>query len=86
MPLRKRVSPKRRCNAGRLPAFLSDYRHARRVIVETAIANLQRDAGDAAETLRRNLTCGNPNAEIPLPQRSWSKRSKASNWPISWTK
>jgi hypothetical protein len=44
--------------------FLSAYRTARRRVVEVGIADLQRAASEAVETLRRNLSCGSPQAEI----------------------
>ena len=48
----------------RLPQFQLQYRAARRQIVESAIANLQRTAGRAVEALSRNLTCGQPAVEV----------------------
>lgn len=49
-------------------AFVSDYRNARRQVVENSIMQLQQASGEAVETLRRNLTCENPNAEIRAAQ------------------
>ena len=46
------------------PDFRAAYREARRQVVEVAIAGLQQATGEAAEALRRNLTCGQPGAEI----------------------
>src|SRR3954469_534955 len=46
------------------PSFQGRYRLARRQVVEQAMASLQRAAGEAVETLRRNLTCGVPASEI----------------------
>jgi hypothetical protein len=46
------------------PSFRARYREARRRVVEQAISSLQRATGEAVETLRRNLTCGVPAAEI----------------------
>src|SRR5262249_43562747 len=48
----------------RLPAFLRAYRYARRVAVETAVAQLQRASTKAVRTLTRNLRCGNPSVEV----------------------
>ena len=44
--------------------FIAEYRRLRRDAVEQAAAQLQQASGEAVETLRKNLTCGNPNAEI----------------------
>ncbi len=49
-------------------AFVSDYRNARRQVVEHSITQLQQASGEAVETLRRNLECYNPNAEIRAAQ------------------
>lgn len=49
-------------------AFVSDYRNARRQVVENSITQLQQASGEAVGTLRRNLTCENPNAEIRAAQ------------------
>ena len=46
------------------PAFRAAYREARRQVLEVAVAGLQQAASEAAEALRRNLTCGQPGAEI----------------------
>jgi hypothetical protein len=46
------------------PAFQARYRAARRAVVETAVAGLQQATGEAVETLRRNLKCSIPAAEI----------------------
>ena len=43
--------------------FLTQFREARRLIVETSITQLQQASGEAVETLKKNLTCGNPAAE-----------------------
>ncbi len=48
--------------------FLSDYRDARRQVVENSITQLQQASGEAVETLRRNLSCMNANAEIRAAQ------------------
>ena len=44
--------------------FVTEYRRLRRDAVEQAAAQLQQSTSIAVETLKRNLTCGNPNAEI----------------------
>ena len=44
--------------------FIAAYRAARRQIVEGGIGRVQRVFGEAVDTLRRNLTCGTPSAEI----------------------
>jgi hypothetical protein len=44
--------------------FTAEYRRLRRDAVEQAASQLQRSSGEAVETLRKNLSCGNPNAEI----------------------
>ncbi len=46
-----------------LPDFQAAYRAARRQVVERAITELQAATGEAVETLKRNLTCGKPEAE-----------------------
>lgn len=48
--------------------FVTDYRKARRQIVENSITQLQQASNEAVETLRRNLFCENPNAEIRAAQ------------------
>src|SRR5688500_1905615 len=40
--------------------FLAAYRQARRQVVEHALARLQHASGEAVETLRSNLSCGDP--------------------------
>jgi hypothetical protein len=47
-----------------MPEFSQLYRDARRQIVEAALSQLQRATGEAVETLRRNLACGEPGPEI----------------------
>jgi AcrR family transcriptional regulator len=49
-------------------SFVSEYRAFRRVTVENAVAHLQVASGEAVETLRRNLTCENPAAQIRAAQ------------------
>jgi AcrR family transcriptional regulator len=48
--------------------FRSEYEDAKRQVVENAISALQQAANEAVETLRRNLTCDNPQAEIRAAQ------------------
>jgi hypothetical protein len=44
--------------------FREQYQAARRQVVDVAITNLQQSAGEAVETLRRNLNCGQPAVEV----------------------
>jgi hypothetical protein len=44
-------------------AFVEKFRQARNLILENTVARLQSLAGEAVETLKRNLSCGNPAAE-----------------------
>jgi len=48
--------------------FKSEYQQAQRQVVEAAISRLQQIATEAVETLQRNLTCDNPQAEIRAAQ------------------
>lgn len=48
--------------------FRSEYQQAQRQVVESAISALAASATEAVETLRRNLTCDNPQAEIRAAQ------------------
>ena len=48
--------------------FKNEYEDAKRQIVESAVSALQQAANEAVETLRRNLTCDNPQAEIRAAQ------------------
>lgn len=48
--------------------FVADYRNARRQVVENSITQLQQASSEAVETLRRNLSCMHPNAEIRAAQ------------------
>ena len=48
--------------------FFDEYATSRRQIVESAVSALQQAAIEAVETLRRNLTCDNPQAEIRAAQ------------------
>src|SRR3990172_5995700 len=47
-----------------LPSFQSEYRAARRWLVEASIGTLQYATTEAVETLRRKLTCGHPATEV----------------------
>ncbi|MBI4506756.1 MAG: hypothetical protein HY691_14575 [Chloroflexi bacterium] len=47
-----------------MPDFADAYREARRRLLEDAIAHLQRSTTEAAETLRRNLACGQAATEV----------------------
>lgn len=46
------------------PEFKSEYRETRRQMVETSIARIQQASGEAIDTLKRNLTCGNHSVEV----------------------
>jgi DNA-binding MurR/RpiR family transcriptional regulator len=46
------------------PPFQAGYRAARLQVVEQAVSQLQQTTSEAVTTLRRNLTCGVPAAEI----------------------
>lgn len=48
--------------------FKNQYEDAKRQIVGAAVSALQQAAAEAVETLRRNLTCDNPQAEIRAAQ------------------
>ena len=48
--------------------FSDEYAEARRQIVESAVSALTASANEAVETLRRNLSCDNPQAEIRAAQ------------------
>jgi len=48
----------------RQPAFASAYAAARRAVLEQVIGTLVSATSDALLTLRRNLTCGQPGAEV----------------------
>lgn len=48
--------------------FSDEYANARRRIVEASVSALQQATTEAVETLRRNLTCDNPQAEIRAAQ------------------
>ena len=48
--------------------FKSRYRAARREVVEKSICTIQKAMDDAANTLKRNLTCAIPSVEIRAAQ------------------
>ncbi len=48
--------------------FLTEYRTAQSEVTESLILSLRLAATEAVETLRRNLTCDNPQAEIRAAQ------------------
>jgi hypothetical protein len=48
--------------------FKIEYEQAKRQFVEIAVSALAASANEAVETLRRNLTCDNPQAEIRAAQ------------------
>ncbi len=48
--------------------FKNEYEQAKRQVVEAAVSALHQAANEAVETLRRNLTCDNPQAEIRAAQ------------------
>ncbi len=50
------------------PDFQKRYREAQRAVVDTSIAELQEATKEAVKTLRRNLTCGKPEAETRAAQ------------------
>jgi transposase len=43
--------------------FVTEYRTARRQVVEHAVSKLQNATTEAVETLRYNLNCGSPSTE-----------------------
>ncbi len=49
-------------------AFQKEFREARRATVDNAISALQRATGEAVDTLKRNMSCENPQAEIRSAQ------------------
>jgi hypothetical protein len=46
------------------PAFAASYRECCRAVLDASTSSLAAATADAVETLRRNLACGNPAAEI----------------------
>lgn len=57
--------------------FKAEYRERRRNAVEQAAATLQRGSSIAAETLLKNLSCGNPTAENAAAKTILEQASKA---------
>src|SRR5688500_14763523 len=50
------------------PAFVSEFRSHRRDLMDATLARLQKASDSATDTLRRNLNCGTPSAEIRAAQ------------------
>ncbi len=50
------------------PEFKKEYRAHRRDLMEATLGRLQYATEQAAHTLRRNMTCGNPGNEIRAAQ------------------
>lgn len=48
--------------------FKNEYRNARRDVVENTVGQIQGATAEAVKTLKKNLTCGNPSAEIRAAQ------------------
>ncbi len=46
------------------PAFVAEYRAARRRVVEAAVSQLQNATVEAVDCLTRNLHCGMPSTEV----------------------
>lgn len=57
--------------------FKSELRRLRREAYETSFNKVQSVANQAIETLEKNLTCGNPSAEIRAAQILLEQSSKA---------
>ncbi len=45
-------------------AFQKEFREARRATVDNAVSQLQQATSEAVDTLKRNMSCENPHAEI----------------------
>lgn len=58
-------------------AFKTEYRRLKREAFEVSIGKIQQKTDKAIETLEKNLTCGNPNAEIRAAQILLDHSSKA---------
>jgi hypothetical protein len=58
------VSSRTLINWMRRPDFRGAYLEARRRLVDAVVTRLARDAAEALDTLRRNLSCGKPAAEV----------------------
>lgn len=61
----------------RQPAFERMYRAARRQVVESSIGRLQQATSEAVESLRRNLICGTPSAEVSAAKAILEQSIKA---------
>lgn len=48
--------------------FKNEYRTARRDVVENTVGQIQGAAAEAVKTLKKNLSCGIPSAEIRAAQ------------------
>lgn len=48
--------------------FKSEHRRLKREAFEISVSKIQHKTDKAIETLEKNLTCGNPNAEIRAAQ------------------
>ncbi len=46
------------------PAFVAEYRAARRRVVEAAVSRLQDATTEAVDCLKQNLSCGMPSTEV----------------------
>ncbi len=62
------------------PVFAEEYRAARRQVVENALAQLQQATGEAAATLRRNLTSGVASVEVRAAMAILDFALKALEW------
>lgn len=49
-------------------AFQKEFREARRATVDNAVSALQQATREAVDTLKRNMSCENPQAEIRSAQ------------------
>lgn len=75
-----------------IPEFAHAYQAARAEVVERAIGRLEAQAGEAAETLIRNLRSGRPAAEIraavALLSTAWwigsSRAKEKTRTALSW--
>lgn len=57
--------------------FKSEYRRLRREAFEFSISQIQQTTDKAIETLKRNLNCGSPHAEIRASQILLEHTAKA---------
>lgn len=58
------------------PLFLAEYRATRRDLMESTVGRLQNATDQAVHTLRRNMQCGTPGAEIRAAQVILENASK----------